>query len=538
MVKMLTYLVEQELAGQGGAIKAYSIAIDALGHDSSFDPQSDTSIRVGMRRLRDALSVYYLEHGAEDPLVITIPKGRYRPVFTAAGVDPAKQLSSMMGAAQAWLTPTRLFLSASLFVAAFAALVFAVAGLLNSQQSRTLQADAGAAQPPIVEIMPFLPTGDESLDIQLEGLRNIFGADIAKFKMVRVRVVPKNAAARTYSEEQQAEYRIRGILESLHAEPHIALSVERADDGTLLWSNDFVYPTTEEDYSQLLAGSLRNMVTQIIGQNGVVTADMRQRLLAQEIRTGDSLGGEGFRCVLMFHAYDLSKEPEEETAARECLRTLVEGGNQDGLVWSAWSMMVFLDWSKKNDPALLEQSLAAARKAVRLDPSYANAHEYLGSILMAKGERAEARAAYERAIELNPSKPDLYVLLGWEKALGGDWETGIPMLKQGVDMAAVPAGWMRIPLSMNAFRNGDYQTALSEAEAIIQTGDNRGVILAVAAALAMDDMATAERYRAAFDGNDNNHPEDPMLEIRSVFNNQPVLARYEEVLSVWYGKRA
>ena len=46
LVRFLSYIVERQLAGEGHAIKAYSIAVDVFGRSTDFDPQADPIVRV------------------------------------------------------------------------------------------------------------------------------------------------------------------------------------------------------------------------------------------------------------------------------------------------------------------------------------------------------------------------------------------------------------------------------------------------------------------------------------------------------------
>lgn len=89
----LHYVVTEELAGHGALIKAYSVAVDALGRPASFDPSKDPVIRVIANRLRKALDAAYGEGGADLPVHIRLVKGSYRPRFepleAAAAVEPA-----------------------------------------------------------------------------------------------------------------------------------------------------------------------------------------------------------------------------------------------------------------------------------------------------------------------------------------------------------------------------------------------------------------------------------------------------------------
>jgi hypothetical protein len=81
LANFLRFVVEEKLAGNGSRLKAYTIAADALGRDSNFDPQNDPIVRVEAGRLRRALDQYYANGGCNDPVVIELPRGGYVPLF-------------------------------------------------------------------------------------------------------------------------------------------------------------------------------------------------------------------------------------------------------------------------------------------------------------------------------------------------------------------------------------------------------------------------------------------------------------------------
>jgi hypothetical protein len=81
LTSFLTFVVEAALAGHSDTIKAYTIAVEALGRSPSFDPQADPIVRVEAGRLRHALARYYAEAGRDDPLTIDVPRGTYVPAF-------------------------------------------------------------------------------------------------------------------------------------------------------------------------------------------------------------------------------------------------------------------------------------------------------------------------------------------------------------------------------------------------------------------------------------------------------------------------
>lgn len=60
---------------QGEAISEYGIATEALGRPSTFDPKSDSTVRVQIARLRAKLKEFYETAGDGFPLRLSIPLG-------------------------------------------------------------------------------------------------------------------------------------------------------------------------------------------------------------------------------------------------------------------------------------------------------------------------------------------------------------------------------------------------------------------------------------------------------------------------------
>lgn len=75
----LNYVVCAVLDDRVEEIKGYTIAVEALGRDPSFNPVTDPIVRVEAARLRRRLSDFYEGSGASEDLRITIPKGSYVP---------------------------------------------------------------------------------------------------------------------------------------------------------------------------------------------------------------------------------------------------------------------------------------------------------------------------------------------------------------------------------------------------------------------------------------------------------------------------
>src|ERR1700675_2006117 len=88
LCKLLQYLAKQSLDHPNAPLKEYQIATEVYGRHADFDPQSDSTIRVQAGRLRLKLAEYYGTEGANDPIVVKLPKGSYHLTFEPRQVEP------------------------------------------------------------------------------------------------------------------------------------------------------------------------------------------------------------------------------------------------------------------------------------------------------------------------------------------------------------------------------------------------------------------------------------------------------------------
>ncbi len=77
LCRLLRYLAERHSDHPGETIKEYQIATEVFGRSADFDPRLDATVRVQTGRLRSKLAEYYALEGADDPLILDLPKGSY-----------------------------------------------------------------------------------------------------------------------------------------------------------------------------------------------------------------------------------------------------------------------------------------------------------------------------------------------------------------------------------------------------------------------------------------------------------------------------
>ena len=120
LVEFLEHVVQEVLAGNGHRIRAKSIGIDLYNYGVDEIEQRVTVVRVDAGRVRKKLEQYYEELGADDPLVIDLPKGGYAPVFRVAneGQGPDREAAGQTAPARRFLLAgAALFIVATVMIA-------------------------------------------------------------------------------------------------------------------------------------------------------------------------------------------------------------------------------------------------------------------------------------------------------------------------------------------------------------------------------------------------------------------------------------
>ncbi len=77
LVSFLRYVVGEELGNGGKQVNQYALAMELYNRDESFDPATDSVVRVDAGRLRTKLREYYNTDGQEDQVQFELPKGKY-----------------------------------------------------------------------------------------------------------------------------------------------------------------------------------------------------------------------------------------------------------------------------------------------------------------------------------------------------------------------------------------------------------------------------------------------------------------------------
>jgi TolB-like protein/Tfp pilus assembly protein PilF len=458
--KFLDYIVTETLAGTASRLKAFDIAVAALGRDESFDPQIDPIVRLEARRLRRDLEHYYLTEGAGDPIRITIPKGGYVPAFEACGpvqatAPPAE--SPIPGRRR--LFPLVLLACCLLFVTV-------AAGVWWWRTSSGVP-DTGQQRGPVVVVLPFETTGEGMQAGLAAGLTNDLVAELRRFDQLRLfapdRAVALDAVPVLLAKiGQPVGYTIGGMLQQDETRLRVTARLADAGTGEIIWSEILERQRDVPGMLALQADLAARLAAKIGQPYGIVHQASVDRL-----RQSVPSSLYAYACVQQAYEYRRVSALQRYPSVRACLEEAVR---RDPGYADAWAMLAGLHqtaWLFGLAPAgeraaELERWREAAEHAYRSAPENILSLQALATVRYFGGDFAEAERLIRQALTLSPNDPETLVQLGWRTLVRGKVEEGERLVRQAIERSVVAPTWYHVAAGYGAYLRGDYATALAD----------------------------------------------------------------------------
>jgi adenylate cyclase len=419
--EFLAYVVRETLDGRGYRLKERTVARAALDKAPDFDPRSDSGVRVQATRVRAQLSAYYEGEGADDDVRISLPKGSYIPVISAA---PAETAPADAASPRATLGPG-------------------------------------------VAVVRFTRPDDDVESTALAmGLTESLVSALSSFPGIRV-VGPIDGGERgsagpgerRLGTRLDVQYVVRGAVVSTDGDVVATVTLVDAASGEVVWAETFDRPATtlvgftgQGDVVQRVAGAVGDY-------SGAV------------IRHAARSGGETTNPVVwaaMLEFYEGLERTTPETAAR-LLSSLLQAHElepQNSLLLSmlASTESFLARFSSAVDSAeMVEACEAHARAALVLDPTSAHAHLVLGVAAFGRGNERRSLEHLRLAVELSPGNPTILYGAGWYFGMAGEWARGVELMRESVRLNPDRPTLRYMYLAVDELMSGDYAAALIDA---------------------------------------------------------------------------
>jgi len=262
------------------------------------------------------------------------------------------------------------------------------------------------------------------------------------------------------------DYVLKGRLIRTGSQIQINAALLRASDQQYLWSGSFrqeFNPGNIIDLQQDIATQVARLLAQ---PHGIID---KAELRTAAGRSPESMSS--YECVLQTREYWRQPNAKQHKQVRACLERAIQKDPDYADAWAALAFIyadeVRVDFNPSADrPDPASEALQLARHAVTLAPDSPLPLQAVGIAHWLRREPALSIAAYEHALALNPHDSDILADLGRAYSLTGDWDKGIPLIREAFERNPAQPSWYRMFIAIFHYVHGRYAEALEEAQKI------------------------------------------------------------------------
>jgi adenylate cyclase len=453
----LRFVVEETLAGRSDRIKGYTVATEVFGRPADFDPAADPVVRIQAGRLRRRLDTYYHTIGADDSLVVEIPKGRYAAAF-------------------------------------------------SSRDSTAVAAPGAIAQTPnsarpTIAVLPFVRIGSSNEAERLaDGISEELTVGFTRFMSLAVIARQSTLVYRettvsieSVSRDLGARFIVTGSVRQLGDTIRVATQLTDAADSVQLWAETMEIDLSTTGMREIEDRITTNVLARIGDEVGAIP---RQLVLESRAKEPGSLTV--YEATLAFYRYNYHVDPNSYDRTVAALEAATKAEPGYALAWAQLAEMytdsVQLGYEGPDDP--LMKARTYANLALNLDATCQQAHATLAYVHFAFGEHEAAVASAEKAIELNPNSSYQVATAAFWMGLAGELGRAREFINSAERLNPHGPGWLRLVPLLWYLDEGDMDAALDEARHFRSPNLAWGPLLrASLAALSDDRSVAATSYR-------------------------------------------
>jgi tetratricopeptide (TPR) repeat protein/TolB-like protein len=421
----LALVVTKTVQGQGDHLKEYVVGVDALGKDADFNPQADASVRIHATRLRKLLSDYYSGEGDGDQIVISIPKGRYTPIFRRRRIGEPHDCAN----------PS--------FINRF------------------------EVKKPTVVIFPCRgPFFNHQVEDVCKNLFLELNTELAKFNELIVLADNYDFLTRNQSSTAQTQvlppcsFVLTGFYVCLNDRWKLTIELNDLVNRQIAWNESFAIGSSDTLVNLNFEGIVRKVVGTICGYMGII--------YRQAIKTFSYNDSEYLYGIYWYNQYHQHYSAEYHAAS---LQAVEEGLKKypGSAFLTAFKAQLLIDASvidQQGEVDLLALGTQLAYDAVGLDMASQHAWMIVGWANLLNHRKDAFCMAMDKMVQLNPYNVMYYGLSGFALVCAGEYQRGFDIMTEATQLNPFYQWNLNVAFCFYYIHYKDYERALSYANLV------------------------------------------------------------------------
>lgn len=426
----LKYVVKETLDGNEQSLKEYVIATEVLKKSPDFNPQLDAVVRIHARRLRQFLTDYYAGVGREDPVKISVPKGRYIPVFAVNVPEVPRSLPKA--------EETKLVLDK---IPTLAVMPFAC--LQDLKRGRV-----------ICSVL--------SRDITV-GLSYFDGMKVVSFQSTEnTRKKMKNWDEIVSS--LGADYIISGACMRDSGNLKVSVELHHVPENQIIWAETLVVEDFEQDELKGYEKVVKKVVAKACGYFGIIFRTQLSYKIPQDYST--------LYAIYWHNRYhqDFSYESYQEASAAIDKGLSINPRNPMLLAFKAELLLNLCIMDMPDDDEYFRQGSTLVSQAISLDPNNQHAWQVYGWSALLGSNKNEYNKAADKCYSINRFNPMYMGAIGFAHQCVERCEEGLGMMLESIDLNPHYHWVINLGLCLYHIQAGKYEDAVYWARLINRPG--------------------------------------------------------------------
>lgn len=429
--KFFRFIVTETLNGNGLTLKEYVIGTRVLEKDPDFNPQLDAIVRIHGGRLRKLLDEYYETYREKDEVKISIPKGRYIPVFERIHES---------------LKKTDFIVAEDLEVAPETIPLIAIIPFKNYENNGRVEVICSVlCQELYVELSRFSEIGiisGYSTEIATESIED------------RDKVISHLGADYLITGSCLLEVNNLKVFFELH-------SVAKKQ---LLWAESYQIEDVETNKLRNFKTIIKKVLSITCGYFGVIYRNTLNDQIPQDY--------DYLYAVYWHNKYHHNYSEEAFIESSKAIEIGLQKNPKSSLL-NAFKAQLLLDlctMDLQDGTNYYNEGFELAKKALRLEPKNQHALQVIAWAYLIGHDKKMCLKKMEECVAVNPNNSMYVTGMGFGYMCAGEYETGIELLTDSVILNPYSFWLGNVGFCFYFLKKGDYSEALYWSSRIQRPG--------------------------------------------------------------------